>query len=237
MKAKSIPALFLYATGISIGLILIAVAAWGDYESTSYGFARRANEGLRGLTCPILLTRGETGTIALKISNPLDRPLHPSVRIEISTEFDPQVFIESVTLVPGESKRLEWIVGAENIDLGNFIFASVQVHGTYPIPNRETTCGIFIIDLPGSGRNILISLSILSLIGLSGGLFLMFRNGFRTNLAANRWYAILFLAGAIVSGGILSFTGSWFLSVVLLVVALLVCLLLVGAQFSGGGQR
>lgn len=237
MHAKSIPALFLYVTGILIGLFLIAIAVWGDYESTSYGFARRANAGLRGLTCPILLTRSETGTIALKISNPLDRPMHPSVRIEISTEFDPQVFVESVTLSPGESKRLEWVVGPDNIDLGNFIFASVQVYGTHPIPNRETTCGIFVADLPGGGRNILVVSSLLSLIGLSGGLYLMYRYDFRKKYSAGLWYAILFLSGTVVCGGILSFMGSWLLSILLLVVALLICLLIASHVLSVGVQR
>lgn len=237
MHAKSIPALVLYATGVLIGLFLIAIAAWGDYESTSYGFARRASEGLRGLTCPILLTRSETGTIALKISNPLDRPMHPSVRIEISTELDPQVFVDSVSLSPGESKLLEWVVGPDNIDLGNFIFASVQVYGTYPIPTRESTCGIFVIDLPGNGRNILILLSMLSLMCLIGGLYLMNRHGFRINYPASLWYAIQFLAGTIVCGGILSFKGSWLLSILLLVVALLLCLLIVGNVRPAGVQR
>jgi hypothetical protein len=237
MHAKPIPALCLYITGVSIGLILIAIAAWGDYESTSYGFARRANAGLRGLTCPILLTRSETGTIALKISNPLDRPMHPSVRIETSTEYDPQVVIESVTLSPGESKQLEWVVGSGNIDLGNFIFASVQVYGSYPIPNRETTCGIFVIDLPVSGRNILVVSGMLSLIGLSGGLYLMNRYGFRRKYTASLWYAILFLGGTVVCGGILSFMGLWFLSVALLVGALLICLMIISTVPSAGGQR
>lgn len=237
MHAKSIPALFLYLTGVLLGLFLIGITAWGDYESTSYGFARRANTGLRGLSCPILLTRRETGTIALKISNPLDRPMHPSVRIEISTEFDPQVFVESVTLSPGELKRLEWVVGPGNIDLGNFIFASVQVYGTFPIPNRETTCGIFVIDLPGSGRNILVVSGMLSLIGLSGGLYLMNRSGFRRKDSASLWNAILFLAGTVVCGGIFSFMGSWFLAVVLLVVALVSCLMIASAMLSSGGQR
>jgi hypothetical protein len=237
MHAKSIPALVLYVTGVLIGLFLISIAAWGDYESTSYGFARRASEGLRGVSCPILLTRSEAGTIALKISNPLDRPMHPSVRIELSTEFDPQVFAESVTLSPGESKRLEWVVGSGNIDLGNFIFASVQVYGTYPIPNRETTCGIFVIDLPGSGGNILIALSMLSLMCLIGGLYLLNRHGFRKKYSASLWYAILLLAGTLVCGGILSFSGSWLLSILLLVVALFICLLIVSTVFSVGIQR
>jgi len=237
MQIKSFLAYFTYAVGVLVGLTLIGIAAWGDYESTSYGFARRASEGLRGVSCPILLTRNETGTISLKVSNPTDRLMHPSVRTEVSPEDEPGIFTESVTLAPGESKRLEWTVGPENIDLGNFILASLQVYGTYPIPSRAATCGIFIVDLPGRGRDILIGVSLFGLIALGGGLYSMNKHGFRTQRPVNLWYGILFQSLVVLCGIILSFTGSWLPAVFLLVVAVLVSLLIISTMLSGGDRR
>ena len=129
---KSIQAFFisgvlLYVLGVITGLLLIVVATWGDMEAASYGFPRRASDALSGLTCPILMTRNETDTISLRVSNPTDKHLHPAISTEISADFNPQIFIESVDLAPGEAKSVEWSVGPRNIDLGMFIFANVEV--------------------------------------------------------------------------------------------------------------
>ena len=205
----------------------MGIATWGDYESTSYGFAQRANGRLRGLTCPILLTRNETGVIALQLSNRTDRVLHPSVRTELSAEIEPQVFNEFVELSPGETKGLEWTVGSENIDLGNFILASVQVYAYYPNPNLQATCGILVVDLPGRGLNIVVFLGLSSLIGMGFGLYSMRKSQLRNESMSNRWNAFRALAVVIAGGIALSFVGSWLPSVVLLVVALLLCFLIV----------
>jgi hypothetical protein len=227
MQGKAAPAMILFVLGTLSGLILMSIATWGDYESTSYGFAQRANGRLRGLTCPILLTRNETGVIALWLSNLTDRVLHPSVRTELSAEFEPQVFNEFVELSPGETRGLEWSIGSENIDLGNFILASVQVYAYYPNPNLQTTCGILVVDLPGRGLNIVIILVLFSLVGMGLGLYSMRKRQFRNDNMTNRWNALRALAAVITGGIALSFVGSWLPSVVLLVVALLICFLIV----------
>jgi hypothetical protein len=227
MQRKVVPAMILFVLGALSGLFLMSIATWGDYESTSYGFAQRANGRLRGLNCPILLTRNETGMILLRLSNRTDRVLHPSVRTELSAEFEPQVFNEFVELSPGETRELEWTVGSENIDLGNFILASVQAYAYYPNPNLQTTCGILVVDLPGRGLNIVVILGVSSLIGMGLGLYSMKKGQFRNESMSNRWNALRVLAVVIAGGIVLSFVGSWLPSVVLLVVALLICFLIV----------
>lgn len=233
-QTTSIFGILLYSLAVITGLFLIGIATWGDMEAASYGFPRRASSSLRELNCPILLTRNElirneTGKISLNVSNPTDKPLHPSVRTEISADFDPQVFNESVDLAPGESKRLDWSIGPENIDLGRFILASVQVYASYPIPNRETTCGIFIIDLPGSGRTIATTLVAFTLIGLGWGLYSMNKSDFRQGRAGGVWNAIILLTVLIVGGLVLSFTGAWLPSIAILVGATLISLILINS--------
>ena len=129
-------------------------------------------------------------------------------------------------LSPGESKRLEWTLKPENVVLGNFILANVQVYASYPIPNREKTCGILIMDLPGSGEIIVTALAAFSLIGLGGGLYLMNSSGLRKNLAPLTWNAIIFLSVLIIIGLVLSATGSWVPSIGVLVLSLLISVLL-----------
>ena len=156
MKTKSqslLPALLSYMIGATIGLLLLGISAWADMEATFYGFDRLANAGLGGFQCPILMTRQETQSISLNISNPTDRRISPSVRTQISTPALPEQVTETIVLEPGQSQRLEWAVGPENIDLGRFIFAKTLLYSSHPLPSEEATCGIFILDLPGSGRH------------------------------------------------------------------------------------
>jgi len=219
----------IYILAAVTGLFLIGISTWGDMEADSYGFARRSTATLRGLNCPILLTKDEPGEISLEVSNPTDKPLHPSVRTEISADFDPQVFNESLDLAPDESKTLEWSLKPENIVLGNFILAHVQIYATYPIPNREKTCGILIMDLPGSGRTIVLALVVFTLIGLGWGLYSINKSGLLKNRPTLTWNAIIFLAVLIVGGLIFSLMGSWITSIGILVLSVLISILLLNS--------
>ena len=233
-QTASFPGVLLYILAVITGLFLIVISTWGDMEAASYGFPRRANTHLNGLACPILLTRNESGVIALNVSNTTNTPLHPSARTEISAPFEPEVFVESIELAPGESKRLEWSLKPENIVLGNFILANVQVYASYPIPNREKTCGILIMDWPGSGLTIVTALAVFTVIGLGCGLYSMSKSGFLRNKASLTWNAILFLAGLIILGLVLSAMGSWIPSIGILVLSILISVLLLSTTVLRG---
>ena len=233
-QTTSIFGVLFFILAVITGLFLIVISTWGDMEADSYGFPRRASSSLSGLDCPILLTRNETGVISLRISNPTDTLLHPSARTEISAAFEPEVFVESIDLAPGESQTLEWSLKPENIVLGNFILANVQVYATYPIPNREKTCGILIMDMPGSGRGIVNVLAAFTVIGLGWGLYSMSKSAFLKNRAPLTWNAILFLSALILIGLILSFMGSWVPSIGVLVLSVLISILLLNSMVFRG---
>lgn len=218
-----------YTIGVAVGLFLILVAAWADLESTMYGFPRLASGGLGGLQCPILMTRDETATISFDISNTTDNRISPSVRAHISTRLLPEEFLENFELTPGESKRLEWPVDPENIDMERFIFAKVLLFSSHPIPSREATCGIYILDLPGTGQILLPILVALSLVSTGWGLYSI--NRFR---GSNEWLmkhagSITFLAGIVALGFVLIFIGGWILSLLVVVLALLMIVVLLSS--------
>ncbi len=219
-KPLSILSITIYAMGVLIGLTLALIAAWPDYEASSYGFARRASAPLNGLRCPVILNRDETGTISLKISNTTDKPLSPSVRMEISTPDIPDSFLESMRLAPGESRKLEWSIGPGNIDLQHFIFASVLVYASYPIPNREATCGAFIIDLPISGTAFLIIMVTFSVISMGSGLYMLNKTR-QPSRAAVTLRPMIFLTGEVALALIFSLIGWWIQSVLVLVISVL----------------
>ena len=233
-QSTSIFGVLFYILAVITGLFLIVISTWGDMEADSYGFPRRASASLSGLDCPILLTRNELGAISLSVSNPTDQPLHPSARTEISAPFEPEVFVESIDLNPGEEKTLEWSLKPQNIVLGNFVLAHVQVYASYPIPNREKSCGILILDLPGSGRVIVTALAAFTVIGLGWGLFSMKKSDLPGKRGSSTWNAILFLSALLFMGLVLSFMGSWVPSLGVLVLSVLISILLLSTTFLRG---
>jgi hypothetical protein len=201
-------------------------------ESSAYDFPRLANAGLDGLHCPVLMTPDETGTISLDVSNTTQNRISPLIKAQISTRLLPEEFLEDVHLTPGETKRLKWPVDAENIDMGNFIFAKVLLFSAYPLPTRETTCGIFVLDLPGTGRTIVPVLIVLSLISMGWSLHRINRLSASSEQQRKRLSSMIFLAMTISLGLVLSFLDAWMLSVLVLVVNLLLIMILLGAWLA-----
>ena len=218
---QSIYAFFIYAIAACIGLILVVSATWADVESASYGFDRRASAPFNGLRCPILMTVSEGRAITVTVKNTTDKPLSPSVKTEISTSILPVETLESIRLSPGESKRLEWIVGADNIDLDSFIFFKVLVFASYPVPDRETTCGILILNLPLSGRVLTIVAILLSVLGMGYGLFTLKKSDPAVGPVARAARPFTFLTVVMVAGLFFSFMGWWIQNIVVLVFAAL----------------
>ena len=221
-----------YGIGVAVGFFVIFVAAWADMESSAYDFPRLADAGLDGLHCPVLMTPNETSTISLDVTNTTGNQISPLIKTQISTSLLPEQFVEDIQLTPGESKRLEWPVDAGNIDLGYFIFAKVLLFSAYPLPAREATCGIFILDLPGTGRMIVPVLVVLSFISMGWGLRSIIRFSASNERLRKHRSSMTFLAIMISLGLLLSFIGGWILSVMLLVVALLLMIILLSSLFA-----
>ena len=220
-KPSFILSILIFAIGVLIGLTIASLATWPDFEASSYDFARNTNTPLNGLRCPIILNRNETGTVSLTVSNTTDKLLTPSVKTQISTRDDPISFLESLRLAAGEAKKLEWNIGPENIDLHYFIFAKALVYTSYPIPNREATCGTFIMDLPLGGTTFLILMFTLSLTGMGSGLYMLNKINQGSERAEMNLRPMYFLAGLILLALMVSFMGWWIQSIVAIVIAVL----------------
>jgi hypothetical protein len=230
MKSSQLFFSFLsYVIGAATGLFLILTVTWADMEAASYGFSRLADPGLDGFNCPTWMTREETSRIALNISNTTDGPIRPAVRTMISTPIIHKESVENVLLAPGESKKLEWEVGAGNIDLKHFIFAKAVVYAAYPLPSRETTCGIYIIDLPGRGGVILPVLIGLSLLGLGWGLYGIRKWGHPKGWLSKNNRFLTFLAVLVGLGFVASLMSGWLPGVIVLVLVLLVITIQIGS--------
>ena len=214
---KPIPALILFIVGILLAITLSAIAAWADYEAASYGFPNRATTLLTGLNCPILMTTGESQTVSVRVSNRTSLPLSPSVRIEISTSDEPVTNLESLDLKPGESHLLEWSIGPENIDLDQFIFVNALVYASHPVPDRENTCGVFVLPIRGNGQLILILATTVSILCVGSGAYLLQKS----DLPIKQKRPALFLTAAMLLTLTISFMGLWMQAILLLAISIL----------------
>ncbi|MBL8050238.1 MAG: hypothetical protein JNM46_03370 [Anaerolineales bacterium] len=228
-KTKKTFYFILYLIGVIAGLSVTLLATWGDLEAAFYGFDRVGGSRMSSLSCPILMSDNETSSFSIKINNSLDRNLAPSVKIDISAPSAPISSYESVLLLPGESKKLEWQIGPENIDLGRFIFARVWTYAAYPQPDREGTCGIVIYPFQISGKILTSILVALSLFGTGIGLYGLKQSGSLegSGMKTSRYnlVAIIMFVGLINS-----FIGIWLIGVLVLAVSLL--LGVISAGFS-----
>lgn len=196
-------------------------------EASVYGFPRQAHAGLKGFSCPVLMTRREVGRIAFTISNTTDGKISPFIKFMASTPVLLEEHREDFDLAPGESRTLEWQVDADNIDLGQFIFAKVLVISAYPLPTREASCGIFVLDLPIRGRETLWLLIAISLIGMGWGLYAMHVSRLATGARLAKYLpALAFLVIAVLLGFIFVFAGAWVQSTLVLAVILLLSVIL-----------
>lgn len=203
---------------------MATLATWADYESTSYGFAKMAKNPFDGLSCPILMAPGETQTVKIKLMNTTERKLTPSIKTEVSTSLTPDTELEFFELEPGKSLQTERTIGPENIDLGYFIFAKALVYSSYPLPDQENTCGVFILPFGENGAMILIVGTMISLLCLVTGYLLIQKHG----LAKNRVRPLLFIAGFTLVFMLLGYLGWWLPATLMLVLVILTSFITLG---------
>jgi hypothetical protein len=100
------------------------------------------------------------------------------------------------------------------------------VYASYPIPNREATCGTFIMDLPMGGTAFLILMVTLSLTGIGSGLYMLNRINQRSERTEMNLRPMYFLAILILTALIVSFMGWWIQSIVMIVISVLTAVVL-----------
>ena len=230
-KPSSTPFLVAYVLGALLSVTVAVLATWSDLEAAFYGFDRRGSAPLQNLRCPIFLNSHETGVVSVKISNTTDRKLSPAVRAEFSTRATPISTLDSVELSAGESKKVEWTVGPENVDLERFIFSNVYIFASYPLPDQEGTCGTFVVDLPIPGGVLLTLMVVLGLVGIGSGLFVLNRSRMHSQRLERASRPVTFLTIVIVLAMLVSLAGWWVQAILLLAVTLISILVIANYIF------
>ena len=218
--------LIIFSIGVLLGSTLVGITVWGDLEATLFNPGIQEEARLGQLHCPVILTTAqETGIISARIRNPLDHTTSFFARARISEGYLTLMREETtqLSLAPGESSRLAWQISAEDAAFNRIIFFRVTVRGGYPLPTRQGTCGVVLLDLPVlTGGQVYALGVILSLVCTIGGFAAWIaKHPQRMDLEVQIVRIMGLLTVTLIGGIILSFLGWWVIGLLALVVMLL----------------
>ena len=226
---KNITGLLIYLVGAALALTLLTLIIWPDIEASTFDSAIRADTQLRSLHCPALMTKDEIGTISVRVDNPSDREVNPTVRARITKGYITfvQEFRDKVVVAPGESERVEWQVVREDAAYNRMILGRFYQMRNYSLPSRMSTCGIYVLPFSGpSGQQVLIGTYAASLVLMALGLLLMLPKDRQklmrsTNESSvrklTRLKGFAYLGGLLLVVILFALIGNWLLSAILAV--------------------
>jgi hypothetical protein len=214
-----------FSGGALLGIALSAAAIWGDLEATLFDVSLRADAPLKTLKCPVMVTTTESGTVAATFSNPTDRQISPRVQTHISHGY---VTLKKenhtrLRLAPGETQQLEWPVDSDDAVYGCLILVRVLALGQYPLPSRQGSCGILVVNLPSVTGKQIIAFSVatgLSSMVLGVALWVAGSQPLSKQGRATA-RAMSCIAIAVLAAMLSALLGWWVLGGVLLVIAVL----------------
>jgi len=175
----------LFLAGVLIGLSLSAVVTWGESEARIYT-SYNADTRLK-VKCPLMLSPVESGVVSADIINPSDEEIKPVVSVEVSHTKIPRKASQTLTLAPGESETMQWIVDPSDVIFERLILVNILQSQYRDNPSRLGSCGIFIFSLFGlTGVQTFALVFAVSLVTmLSGGALWLYARWPLNKLATN----------------------------------------------------
>ena len=213
--------LVLFFLGVLLAFVLSAMMTWADVESISYGFPRVGNKPMGGLSCPAFMNRMEHASFSITLKNSTERRLRPQVQVMIS---EPglsrwRTINTPFELEAGQRKTATWDIGAEDIVLGSFVLVKAYTFASYPQPDVEGSCGIFVLSIPGIRADVLFWLWLAaSLVFLITGLWLSDFRKVEGKRSTRKVFARILLAALVLFGLFAGYMGWWIFGILVLVV-------------------
>ncbi len=213
-RMMNVLSIFVFAIGILLGNVLVAINAWGDLEAAMFDKTVRADGSISFLNCPAMMTTSEISTVSASFASTYERPVERRVLIHISDGHLTLMREEKATLpmTPGKMEKISWVVNPEDAAFDQWILVRVYMFPSVTLSSKDGSCGILVIDTPYfTGGQILTAAYITGLSSLAIGLALWATNN--KPLVIRRKSTLrgmLFMAGSTVFGMIVSYLG-WFL--------------------------
>jgi hypothetical protein len=188
-----------------------------------YGFIKFNYPRLYSLSCQVLMPTQDREPVKIRLHNTLTRELSYFVEAQFSSPSLWETDDQRLVLQPGESRKLAWEVGKENVDLGFFIFARVFTSATTAHGMLESTCGTLVLNLPFKGGPTIYYAMILAVvISMAIGLWLWFHYRDRSQPPSSIYSSwMIFISAVVIIGIASSFFNFWFVAIVMILLALL----------------
>jgi len=168
--------LALFVVGILLGLGVAGLSVWANVEAAFFGFPHFTRNHLV-LQCPHFLAWDETAEVRTRLVNTNPYPATLGVKSWVSVPLAWEVQTEHRRLEPGEVWEWSRAIGPENRELRHFVFVSVYTFGGYPIPERQSICGVFVLPVKGvRGETLMWAMVIVSMLALMLGWWLWRRS-------------------------------------------------------------
>lgn len=231
--------LVLLATSLLLMALMAFVFFWPDMEASLFDSSTTAsaNESLRGLRCPYVMTTAETSQIQAVFTNSEEREISFILRARISQGFVSLMRQDSevVRIAPGERLVKAWPVTADDAAYGRLIMARIFATRSAASAAQQSSCGILLVNTTAVTGQQMVFLglagSLLALVA-GGGLWWQLERPLseRRRAAAQDFGVVaLVIFGSMVAG----MGGVWVLSLLLLILSLL----LLGAMVERSARR
>lgn len=224
--------MLLFSIGLFLGMAVSAGVLWGDLEAFLFDSSLGADEPLKTLRCPVIITSGETGTVTATFTNSGEKAVVRLVRAHISDGFVTLMreVNDRLVLEPGEIRRLKWTVTPDDAVWKHFILVRVHVLRSSPLPSYTGSCGILVMDLPGlTGNQIIVLTLLLSALSTTAGVGLVAAG---SRPSGGQAPGLIRRMGGLTAIGLAtllsSFVGWWMAGILLLLLTLIVAVSIVG---------
>jgi hypothetical protein len=226
--------LAIFTFGVLLGLILNGLTVWGDIEANLFDVSIGADQSLKSLRCPLVISSSETGAVTASFTNTADRELTLIIlaRISESRLTVMREYRTTLPLSPGDTRTLQWEVTKEDAAYEHFILVRIHALRNTPIPSQSSACGVLVLDIGNLTGNQIVTLL---LIGGLGSMLV----GARLWWLANRpifgrkqeaAYAMAGLAISVILGIIVSYFGNWLLGGLLFLFSLILVVVIATHQ-------
>jgi hypothetical protein len=242
MKPRNKPlrtlGLSLFFAGALLGMALFGSSVWADLESAFYfGYGIKGNNAVK-LSCPQILTAADRMSFGAKIQNTTDRPLEPSVQVDISNILAVRSDRSTVPVPAHQTVPASWPLSTEDVVFGHLILVQVYQYQVYILPSADANCGILFLNLTGlTGMQVFILALLGTLLGIGGGLALWAANSRPLEGAIRQqMLGMFFLSGIVAAGMVLTLIGWWGPGLLVFVLAAFMVIILLARYVLSPGQ-
>ncbi len=213
----------MFLVGIALALVIAGLSTWANTEAVYYGFPHMTMNRLTTLSCPHFIAWDEETEVRARLTNTNPYPATLGVKSWVSVPLAWEVHTEHRKLQPGETWHWSRPIGSEeNRVLRHFVFVTVYTFGGYPMPQRQSMCGIYVLPVRGVRGDTVMWLALaLAMLLLVGGWWLWRRGqGEAVTSTVLKWTVHFFLVLTPLTVATALWV-SWALAIVLLVVNVL----------------